>query len=144
MLDAAKERFSRPQPSCTMLSPIICDLFLLVTNHVESQSFDTCKSTENYLEILRSCFRVVFRENPSECITGVLTAHPFLTGLCAFMVFYIKCKLRLGTPIHGNHKIQINIPKWIMTLILSLYTCYSCQRMSTAVSASLDYGFFSA
>lgn len=143
MLDAAKERFSRLKSSCTVLSPIICELFLLVTNHVESQGFDTCTNTEKYLEILWSCFQVVFRENSSECVTGVLTAHHFLIALCAFMAFYVKCKLRLGTPIHGNHKMQINIPKWIMTLFPSLYARYRCQRMSITVSASLDFGFFS-
>jgi len=111
MLDAAKERFGRLQSSRTTLSPSIRELFLLVTNYAASQGFDTSKNTEKYLEILQSCFQAGFRANPSECITGVLTAYHFLIGLCAFMVFYIKCKLRLGTPIHGNHKMQINIPK---------------------------------
>lgn len=143
MLDTAKERFSRLKLSCTMLSPTICDLFLLVTNHVESLSFNICKNTEKYLEILRSCFQVEFRENPSECITGILIAHRFLICLCAFMGFYVKCKLRLGSQIHGKDKMQTNIPKLTMTLFLSPYTCYRCQRISVTISASLDFGFFS-
>lgn len=85
----------------------------------------------------------VYRESPSECITGILTAHCFLICLCAFMGFYVKCKLRLGSQIHGKDKMQINIPKWTITLFLSPYTCYRCQRMSITVSASLDFGFFS-
>lgn len=88
-------------------------------------------------------FQVEFREHPSECITGILTTHCFLICLCAFMGFYVKCKLRLGSQIHGKDKMQINIPKWTITLFLSPYTCYRCQRMSVTVSASLDFGFFS-
>lgn len=76
--------------SCTLFSPITWELFVLVTNYVKYLSFNTCKITEKYLEILWLCFQVVLKENPSECITGTPTAHHFLIGLCAFMVFFVS------------------------------------------------------